>query len=108
MYNTSSSNLAAAGYNFSFGPATGTPSGPSPSGSSYAATYSGIGASPNRNSSVMNPSGVVRSGWANVKEEGFASLFWRPKWLILREQTLAFHKNEVRERMPAPATSVRY
>lgn len=38
---------------------------------------------------------VVRTGFVRVKEEPFASLFWTTKWLVLREDTLEFHKNEV-------------
>lgn len=87
MYTT----LSAAGYNSSFGY-----SATSPSASSYATTYSGIGGSPNRSITSVNSSGVVRSGWASVKEDAFASLFWVRKWLILNEQSLSFHKNEVR------------
>ncbi|KAG9045222.1 Protein kinase [Tulasnella sp. UAMH 9824] len=37
---------------------------------------------------------VVRNGHANVKEDGFASLFWNRRWMILKEDTLTFHKNE--------------
>ncbi|KAG8933691.1 Protein kinase [Tulasnella sp. 417] len=39
-------------------------------------------------------SSVVRNGYANVKEDGFASLFWNRRWMILKEDTLTFHKNE--------------
>lgn len=38
---------------------------------------------------------VVRSGYASVKEDGFASLFWNRRWMVLKEETLSFHKNEV-------------
>lgn len=31
----------------------------------------------------------------NIKEDGFASWLWRPKWLVLKEQTLSIHKTEV-------------
>ncbi|KAG8934301.1 Protein kinase [Tulasnella sp. 417] len=37
---------------------------------------------------------AVRRGYANVKEEGFASLFWNRRWMILKEDTLTFHKTE--------------
>ncbi|KIO17714.1 hypothetical protein M407DRAFT_227525 [Tulasnella calospora MUT 4182] len=37
---------------------------------------------------------VVRNGYANVKEDGFASLFWNRRWMILKEDILTFHKNE--------------
>lgn len=71
---------------------------PSPAGSSYNPAYSGIGGSPNRGSSSTGYSDgqVVRNGYVSVKEDGFASLFWSRKWLVLRESTLSFHKNEVR------------
>lgn len=39
---------------------------------------------------------VVRSGYANVKEDGFTSLFWNRRWMVLKEERLTFHKNEVR------------
>jgi hypothetical protein len=45
--------------------------------------------------SPMN-SFVVKRGYVSVKEEGLRSFLWPKKWLILREQTLSFHKNEVR------------
>jgi len=31
----------------------------------------------------------------SIKEDGFASWLWRPKWLVLKEQTLSIHKTEV-------------
>ncbi|KII83801.1 hypothetical protein PLICRDRAFT_180143 [Plicaturopsis crispa FD-325 SS-3] len=88
--------LASSGYNTSFTPA-------SPAGSSYAASYTGIGGSPNRTSEAAFNSQVVRAGTVNVKEDGFASWLWRPKWLVLKEQTLSIHKNE-----SAPQQSVIY
>jgi protein-serine/threonine kinase len=30
----------------------------------------------------------------SIKEDGFASWLWRPKWLVLKEQTLEIHKTE--------------
>jgi serine/threonine-protein kinase CLA4 len=39
---------------------------------------------------------VVRQGMVNIKEDGFASWLWRPKWLVLKERTLSIHKTEVR------------
>ena len=64
---------------------------PSSSGSSY----SGIGGSPNRNSENIMNTHVVRSGPVSIKEEGFTSFLWRPRWLVLKEQSLLIHKNEV-------------
>ena len=87
---TTNSALASSGYNTSF---SLTPS--SPSGSSYASSYSGIGGSPNRHSEALFNSHVVRSGTVSIKEDGFASWLWRPKWLVLKEQTLEIHKTEV-------------
>lgn len=37
---------------------------------------------------------VVRNGTVSIKEDGFASWLWRPKWLVLKEQTLSIHKSE--------------
>ena len=58
-------------------------------------SYSGIGASPIRYSGGSGGSELIRTGWASVKEDAFASLFWVRKWLILKETQLSFHKNEV-------------
>lgn len=68
----------------------------SPSGSSYAASYSGIGGSPNRASDSISSAQFVRCGIVSVKEDGIVSWLWRPKWLVLKEQSLLIHKNEVR------------
>ena len=89
MYTTNNA-LASSGYNASF---SLTPS--SPSISSYASSYSGIGGSPNRNSEAAFNSQVVRNGMVSIKEDGFASWLWRPKWLVLKELTLSIHKTEV-------------
>ena len=75
---------------------------PSITTSSYATSYSGIGGTPNiggfpnRNSDSAGMSGVVRQGPVGFKEDAFASWIWREKWLVLKEQTLSVHKNEVR------------
>ncbi|KNZ49591.1 STE/STE20/PAKA protein kinase [Puccinia sorghi] len=42
-----------------------------------------------------NPTTIVRRGFAKLKEDGLRSWIWSQRWLILREQTLTFHKNEV-------------
>ncbi|KAI0702570.1 Pkinase-domain-containing protein [Earliella scabrosa] len=81
--------LASSGYGSSFSVGTS-----SPSGSSYASSYSGIGGSPNRNSDMSSSSHIVRSGLVAIKEDGIVSWLWRPKWLVLKEQTLSIHKNE--------------
>jgi serine/threonine-protein kinase CLA4 len=95
VYSSTSSSLVNAGYKTSF-----QFNAPSGAGSSYATSYSGIGASPIRQNTNpgSGPNGdIVRTGWASVKEDGFAigSLFWSRKWLVLKETTLTFHKNEV-------------
>lgn len=38
---------------------------------------------------------VVRKGYVSVKEDGIRSWIWSKRWLVLRETTLLFHKNEV-------------
>ena len=69
--------------------------------SSYVSSYSGIGGTPNiggfpkRSSDGANTSGIVRQGSVGFKEDAFASWIWREKWLVLREQSLSVHKNEV-------------
>ena len=69
--------------------------------SSYAPSYSGIGGTPNiggfpkRGSDSIPVSGIVRQGSVGFKEDAFASWIWREKWLVLREQSLSVHKNEV-------------
>lgn len=37
---------------------------------------------------------VIKKGWVQVKDDGIRSWFWSKQWLVLREQTLTFHKNE--------------
>ncbi|KAH7922274.1 Pkinase-domain-containing protein [Leucogyrophana mollusca] len=75
--------LQGSGYNASFS-----------SGSSYAPDYTGIGGSPNRNSEAMFNSHVVRSGMVSLKQDGFTSWLWTPRWLVLKEQTLSIYKSE--------------
>jgi hypothetical protein len=88
-------SLANVGYNLSNLSLTS-----SGAGSTYSSQYSGIGGSPARQLSndtgPTYPGGVVRQGTVNVKEEGFASFLWRPKWLVLNDTQLTLHKNEVR------------
>jgi len=78
-----------------------TLSPPSLSTSSYTSSYSGIGGTPNiggfprRSSDDAPMTGIVRQGSVGFKEDAFASWIWREKWLVLREQSLSVHKNEV-------------
>ena len=82
--------LASSGYGSSFSVGMS-----SPSTSSYGSSYSGIGASPIRNTDMYFTSDVVRAGVVAVKEDGIVSWLWRPKWLVLKEGTLSIHKSEV-------------
>jgi hypothetical protein len=83
----STNSSSTGGYNNSL---SFTPS--SPSASPYAFPYSGIGGSPNRGSDDAQ---IVRSGIVSMKEDSFANWLFQRKWLVLREQTLSIHKNEV-------------
>ncbi|KXN85255.1 Serine/threonine-protein kinase CLA4 [Leucoagaricus sp. SymC.cos] len=89
-FNTSSA-LVNSGYSSSFTSGTN-----SPSVSSYTYNYSGIGGAPSRGNSADEGlgGGVIRSGNVSIKEDGFASWLWKAKWLVLRDQSLAIHKNE--------------
>ena len=87
-----STNSSPGGYNTSL--SSFTPS--SPSASPYAFPYSGIGGSPNRGVDDALNSQIVRSGVVSMKEDSFANWLFQRKWLVLREQTLSIHKNEVR------------
>ncbi|KAJ7456298.1 STE/STE20/PAKA protein kinase [Mycena galericulata] len=87
---SSKTTLASNGYNPAF---TFSPS--SPSGSSYATSYSGIGGSPSASNGSSGGGGVVRQGNVSIKEDGtFASWIWKVKWLVLKEMTLTMHKSE--------------
>ena len=88
QYATNNS-LANAGYSSSF-----TLAPASPSTSSYQ-SYTGIGGSPNRGPEDLSNSQVVRTGSVSIKEEGFANWLFTRKFLILKEQTLSIHRNEV-------------
>ncbi|KDR78111.1 hypothetical protein GALMADRAFT_224500 [Galerina marginata CBS 339.88] len=86
---TTNASLASSGYNSSF---TFTPA--SPSGSSYAFPYSGIGGSPNRGPDDAINSQIIRHGAVSMKEEGFGNWLFTRKWLVLKEQILSIHKSE--------------
>ncbi|GAA5969603.1 hypothetical protein JCM3765_003446 [Sporobolomyces pararoseus] len=45
-------------------------------------------------STSSNAQTIVRRGWVSVKEDGLRAWIWSKKWLILREQSLSFYKNE--------------
>lgn len=82
------------GYGSSFSAGTSSPSG----------SYTGIGGSPNRASESITSAQVVRAGIVSVKEDGLVSWLWRPKWLVLKEDILLIHKNEVRT-LPLPVSA---
>ena len=88
-YSINSSSSGGYNNSLSFTPA-------SPSASSYAFPYSGIGGSPNRGSDDAFNSQIVRSGSVSMKGDSFSSWLFQRKWLVLREQTLSIHKSEVR------------
>ena len=85
-------SLANVGYktSFAFGGSNSTSSM-----SSYATSYSGIGASPIRSNTMASTPEIIRSGYASVKEDSITSLFWNRKFLTLKERALLFHKSEV-------------
>ncbi|CAG8499343.1 24369_t:CDS:10, partial [Cetraspora pellucida] len=37
---------------------------------------------------------VVKKGYISVKEDGLRAWIWSKRWMLLREQTLTFHRNE--------------
>ncbi|KAI8799362.1 kinase-like domain-containing protein [Cladochytrium replicatum] len=39
-------------------------------------------------------SSVVKSGYAQVKEDGLKGFMWSKRWILLRDQILTFHRNE--------------
>lgn len=39
---------------------------------------------------------IVKRGWVSVKEDGLRAWIWSKRWLVLREESLSFHKNDVR------------
>jgi hypothetical protein len=56
----------------------------------------------------------IRQGMVTVNEEkGIRSFLWSKKWMVLKEQSLSFHKNEVsvegiRVMMESSAGGIRY
>ncbi|KAK3940513.1 kinase-like domain-containing protein [Diplogelasinospora grovesii] len=81
-------------------PATSTYAGSSYAGSTYAgSTYSGstIALPITRQNSNNDGSGglaIIKQGWANVKESKNFINPWKNKYLILRKESLDFHKAE--------------
>ncbi|KAH0610080.1 uncharacterized protein H6S33_012626 [Morchella sextelata] len=48
----------------------------------------------NNGTQMSYADGKIHEGWASIKEDGLKSLYWTKKYLILREISLDFHKNE--------------
>ena len=44
---------------------------------------------------------IVKKGTVSVKEEGLRSFLWSKKCLVLREQTLSFHKSDTSDQASA-------
>lgn len=68
------------------------------SSTSYSSSFASIVSStvkPTANI-VFNKDAVVRSGTANVKEEGLRAFMWSKRWLVLRNSEFCIYKNEVR------------
>ena len=42
----------------------------------------------------LQAAGAVKQGWIKYKEEGFGGLIWKTKWVVLRQNTIDFHKAE--------------
>ncbi|EGG01687.1 p21-activated serine/threonine protein kinase [Melampsora larici-populina 98AG31] len=72
----------------------GLPSGYVPAPGFTNPASSMIGSSPFPINPPANQTTIVRRGFAKLKEDGLRSWIWSQRWLILREQTLTFHKNE--------------
>lgn len=91
----STNSPAPSSAHVSAAPSTMNP--PAPYGQST--TLMQVGAGLQQNGGGGSPGDVsggdIRKGWASVKEEGLKSLgLWSKKYLILRETSLDFHKNE--------------
>ena len=50
--------------------------------------------SPAMSGASPNATSILRKGYVSVKEDGLRSWIWSKKWLVLRDTTLLFHKNE--------------
>ncbi|KAI9762641.1 MAG: Protein kinase [Chaenotheca gracillima] len=66
------------------------------SSSTFSNATTAVALSRTNTSSTTQTGGVsiVKQGNAKVKEDGLRGVFWQTKYLILRETTLDFHKNE--------------
>ncbi|GAA5994354.1 hypothetical protein JCM5350_004296 [Sporobolomyces pararoseus] len=100
-----SSNLGESASTSNLTPSRPAP--PIPDTASSQSSYPSVNTRPviptsNSYPSVFNPSSstssnaqtIVRRGWVSVKEDGLRAWIWSKRWLILREQSLSFYKNE--------------
>ena len=75
-------------------------------GSAFSSTsYSASFPTFNHTSTAIHPASarkkrLIRTGYANVKEEGLRSFLWSKRWLVLDETDLAVFKNEVSSELP--------
>lgn len=68
------------------------------SSTSYSTSFPSIVSSTVKSATniVFNKNAIVRSGAANVKEEGLKAFMWSKRWLVLRGSEFCIYKNEVR------------
>ncbi|KIR60343.1 STE/STE20/PAKA protein kinase [Cryptococcus bacillisporus CA1873] len=66
------------------------------SSTSYSSSFPSIVSSTVKSATniVFNKNAIVRSGAANVKEEGLKAFMWSKRWLVLRGSEFCIYKNE--------------
>jgi len=57
-------------------------------------TVGSNGSAQNGGNSPVSNLGDIRKGWGSVKEDGIKSLIWQKKYMVLREISLDFYRNE--------------
>ncbi|WFD00497.1 non-specific serine/threonine protein kinase [Malassezia yamatoensis] len=75
---------------FKEGDPPGTPNFSPHLGSTSGSLYPSPSSSPSNGNAVS----IARKGTVSVKEDGLRSWIWSKRWLVLRETTLLFYKNE--------------
>lgn len=43
------------------------------------------------------PDVIIKEGYLSLKEEGLRAWIWSKRYCVLRDQSLTFHRNEVRQ-----------
>lgn len=64
----------------------------------YLSTYSSVTLSTLEqyaNTSTTEMAEIKKDGYLQVKEDGIRAWIWSKRYVVLREQTLTFHRNEV-------------